>query len=84
MFMNGANVVLPQVILASVFATGCLALKICLVRRFGVVGVPWATLLSYTCLSALPCMFIVPRIIASLEKRSRNSLHALQYAPPRV
>jgi O-antigen/teichoic acid export membrane protein len=69
MFLNGANVVLAQVIIASIFAAGCLGLKICLVRRIGIVGVPWATLLSYACLSALPCMFIVPRIVSSLGKR---------------
>lgn len=73
MFLNGANVVLPQVIIASIFAAGCLALKICLVRRIGIVGVPWATLLSYACLSALPCAFIVPRIVSSLGKRPRIS-----------
>lgn len=79
MFLNGANVVLPQVVIASVFAGGCLTLKIFLVRRFGMIGVPWATLLSYACLSALPCTFIVPRIVSTLGKRPRIALPAGKY-----
>jgi O-antigen/teichoic acid export membrane protein len=78
MFLNGANVVRPQVIIAPIFNAGCLALKICLVRRFGIVGVPWATLLSYACLTALPCLFIVPGVVSSLGKRPGVSLPAGQ------
>jgi len=79
MFLNGANVVLPQVIVASIFALGCLGLKIFLVRRLGMVGVPWATLIAYTGLSAFPSLFIVPRIVSSLGKRTRTSGQAGQY-----
>lgn len=79
MFLNGANVVLPQVILASIFAAGCLALKIFLVRRFGMVGVPWATLLSYAALSAIPCLFIVPRLLSSMERRHSGEWAARPY-----
>src|SRR5208283_2222623 len=60
-------------------AAGCLALKIFLVRRFGMVGVPWATLLSYAALSAIPCLFIVPRLLSSMERRHAGEWAARPY-----
>jgi O-antigen/teichoic acid export membrane protein len=68
MFLNGANVVFAQVVVASVFAVGCLLLKLFFVHRFGVVGVPWATLISYTLLCAVPTAFIIPRIISRARR----------------
>lgn len=68
MFLNGVSVILSQAVVASIFACGCLALKIYLVRRFGITGVPWATLLSYACLSAVPFAILVPRVLASLKR----------------
>lgn len=83
MFLNGANVILPQVIIASIFATGCLLLKLFFVHRFGIVGVPWATLLSYALLSALPCAFLIPRICSfskqELLRRNQPMSEALHY-----
>jgi O-antigen/teichoic acid export membrane protein len=72
MFLNGANTVLPQVVIASIFAVGCLLLKLFFVHRFGFVGVPWATLISYTLLSAVPTAFIVPRAISLARRGSRK------------
>lgn len=63
MFLNGANIVRMQVVLATIFATGCLILKLVMVRRYGIIGVPWATLFSYTALSAVPCCLLLPRIL---------------------
>ncbi len=70
MFLNGANVIVPQVAIASIFAVGCLLLKLFLVLRFGPVGVPWATLISYTLLSAVPSVFIIPRAISLAHRDS--------------
>jgi hypothetical protein len=63
MFLNGANIVKPQVIIAVVFAICALGVKIGSVQRWGVSAMPWATLLSYLCLTALPYAIIVPRIV---------------------
>jgi O-antigen/teichoic acid export membrane protein len=68
-FMNGTNTIVPQLIVATLFAAACLPLKIFFIHRVGVAGVPWATFISYTLLNALPCAFIIPRIVRSLAKR---------------
>jgi len=62
MFLNGASVIRPQVIIAVVFAICALAVKIGFVRRWGIDAMPWATLLTYVCLTGLPYVFIVPRV----------------------
>src|SRR6476659_5494502 len=66
MFLNGASVIRPQVILAVVFAVCALAVKIGFVRRWGIDAMPWATLLAYLFLTALPYAIIVPRIVAKV------------------
>ncbi len=68
-FLNGTNMVLPQVIVATAFAMGCLPLKILSIREIGIAGVPWATLISYALLNALPCAIMIPRILRSLTER---------------
>ena len=73
MFLNGANVITAQVVISTIFALGCLVLKIFFVHRFGIAGVPWATFLSYAFLNGLPFAIIVPRIIASLKANSHRS-----------
>jgi len=72
MFLNGVNVIFSQAVVASVFAAGCLVLKLFFVRRFGLIGVPWATLISYGLLSALPFAILVPRVFSSLRKDPRS------------
>jgi len=79
MFLNGANIVGLQVTLASIFAVACLTLKIALVRRLGIVGIPWATLISYICCTAIPCAFLVPRILNSLHKRGSTATPVPEY-----
>ena len=76
MFLNGANLILPQVVIASIFAVGCLLLKLSFVHRFGFVGVPWATLITYTLLSAVPSAFIIPRAI-SLARRDSGQANQM-------
>jgi O-antigen/teichoic acid export membrane protein len=63
MFLNGASIVKPQVIIAVVFAICALVVKIGFVQHWGIDAMPWATLLSYFCLTALPYAIIVPRIV---------------------
>lgn len=66
MFMNGGEVIIFQVVVASIFGIGCLVTKVLFVHRFGVSGVPWATISAYLLLSALPCALYVPMFIRRL------------------
>ena len=68
-FLNGASVVKFQVVVAAIFGAGCLALKIFLIRRFGIVGVPWATILAYSLLCIVPFAVYVPRLINRMDPR---------------
>ena len=60
MFLNGIGVVKFQVILACIFGVGCLILKILFTRMYGVAGVPWATVITYSLLTVLPYTVYVP------------------------
>jgi O-antigen/teichoic acid export membrane protein len=65
-FLNGARVVGPQVVLASIFAASCVAAKIFMVRRFGIDALPWATILTYVALTLTPLLFLLKRLVARL------------------
>lgn len=67
MFLNGANVVKFQVITATIFAIACLVIKIILTRQYGIAGIPWATIIAYSILTAIPYAVYVPRILRRLE-----------------
>jgi O-antigen/teichoic acid export membrane protein len=69
-FLNGASVIRLQVIVASIFGAGCLALKVFFIHRYGVTGVPWATILAYTLLSVIPFLFYIPGILRGMQSRS--------------
>jgi O-antigen/teichoic acid export membrane protein len=69
MFLNGAGIVKFQVVTASIFGVGCLAAKVLLTHLYGITGVPWATIITYGILSALPCAFYVPRLLKKWESR---------------
>jgi len=65
-FLNGASVIKFQVIVASIFGSVCLMLKIFLIRRFGIVGVPWAAIMAYSLLCIVPFAVYVPRFISRM------------------
>jgi Na+-driven multidrug efflux pump len=71
-FLNGASIIRFQVVVASIFGAGCLALKIFLIRRYGIEGVPWATILAYGLLNGVPCVLYVPRIVRRMESRAES------------
>jgi len=74
-FLNGAELIRFQAIVATIFGIGCLITKVILVQRFGIIGVPWATLTSYLLLNALPCAVWVPLFVRRLgTARSAVSL----------
>lgn len=73
-FLNGAAVVRLQIYLAITFGIACVTLKVFLVRHVGVAGVPWATILSYTLVQALPWTFLVPRVLRDLNSKSKRAI----------
>ncbi len=66
-FLNGASIVRFQVIVASIFGIGCLITKVLFTQHYGIVGVPWATILTYSILSAFPCALYVPRLLRRMS-----------------
>jgi O-antigen/teichoic acid export membrane protein len=72
-FMNGAAVVRFQIILWLIFGTVCVTMKVLFVRNFGVVGIPWSTILSCLLIEVVPWIIFVPRFLHTLESKSRSS-----------
>jgi Na+-driven multidrug efflux pump len=71
-FLNGAGVIRFQVMIASIFGAGCLVSKIFFVRHYGVTGIPWATIITYLLLNALPYVLYVPRLIKRMNRQSSS------------
>jgi O-antigen/teichoic acid export membrane protein len=67
MFLNGAGIIKFQVIVAAIFGVGCLVTKVFLTQLYGITGVPWATIITYGLLSALPCALYVPSVLKRME-----------------
>ncbi len=63
MFLNGAHVVGIQVTLATITAIVVIVLKIVLVASLGTAGAIWATVIGYLTCTALPYVFIIPRML---------------------
>jgi len=66
MFLNGTSVVKAQTIIASIFAVCVVVVKISVVHQWGINAMPWATLISYIFLTALPYGIVVPRIASRI------------------
>jgi O-antigen/teichoic acid export membrane protein len=73
MFLNGASIMRLQVVMSSFFGISCIATKILFARYYGIIGVPWATILTYGTFIALPCAIYVPRALAHLH-RTRQTI----------
>lgn len=69
MFLNGSGIVKFQVTIACIFGAGCLLAKIALTRQFGIAGVPWATVVTYSLLAVLPYAFYIPRLLRQMDAR---------------
>jgi O-antigen/teichoic acid export membrane protein len=72
-FLNGAAVVRFQIVLWLVFGAVCVTVKILSVRHFGLVAVPWSTIISCLLVEIVPWMIFIPRFFHSLESRSQLS-----------
>jgi O-antigen/teichoic acid export membrane protein len=71
-FLNGASVIRFQVVIASIFGVGCLTFKIFLIRRYGIEGIPWATILSYGLFVVIPYAIYVPQIVRRLQSSTES------------
>jgi hypothetical protein len=71
--MNGGEVIMFQVIVAGIFGVGCVVTKVSLVHHFGIVAVPWATIVTYLVLNALPCALYIPRFVRRLDANQVES-----------
>jgi O-antigen/teichoic acid export membrane protein len=56
MLLNAANVILFQLIIASIMAVASIVLKIELGRAYGVAGIIWGTVIAYGLLAVLPTL----------------------------
>ena len=68
MFLSGASIMRFQIIVASIFGVTCLAVKVYLTSRYGIVAVPWATLITYLSIVMLSCAIYVPRALKHLHR----------------
>ena len=63
MFLNGANVMRQQMLIAVATGASALALKIYLVGQIGVSGVVWASIIAFTVFSIVPlCLWVIPQV----------------------
>lgn len=77
MFLNGAKVVRPQVIIAITMAIANIFLSVWLARRIGVAGVVWGTVISYAVLVAVPYGLLLPRTARALARTASLTLPEL-------
>ncbi len=70
MFMNGGELMRFQVVIATIFGIVCVITKVFFVRHLGIIGVPWATFISYSFLIVFPCAVYVPRFFRRLDDRA--------------
>jgi O-antigen/teichoic acid export membrane protein len=68
MFLNGASIMRFQIIVASIFGITCVAAKVYLTSRYGIVAVPWTTLITYLSIFMLSCAIYVPHVLKHLHR----------------
>lgn len=66
--LNGVNALAFQAICGGVMAAAALAAKIVFVRRWGVAGLPWGTLVAYAAVSAIPMHLYARRVLRAADK----------------
>jgi O-antigen/teichoic acid export membrane protein len=69
-FLNGAGIMRFQVGIFCVFGVVCLAAKVWSVRRYGIVALPWATVITYGLLVILPYVWYVPYLIERMTAKA--------------
>jgi O-antigen/teichoic acid export membrane protein len=77
MFLNGANVVKFQVVTAVLMGIAAITLKIGLVAKIGISGVPLATSAAYLALILVPTIFVIRGIIKADEHKLPGAFTSL-------
>jgi len=67
-FLNGAEMLRFQIVIATISGLGMIALKIYLVKQIGVAGIPWAACAAFVPLAAIPTWVTVYRWLAHSKK----------------
>jgi hypothetical protein len=73
MFLNGASIIRFQAIVATIFGVGCIAMKLFFIHRFGIIGIPWATIPAYLLLNAAPFVLYIPVLLRRLHQEVQLS-----------
>lgn len=68
MFLNGASIMRFQIVVSSIFGVTCLAVKVYLTGHYGIVAVPWATLITYLSIVIFSCAIYLPRVLKHLHR----------------
>lgn len=68
-FLNAASIVRYQVVLAGIFAPSCLVAKAWAIESLGIVAVPWVTMTTYLCISLIPMLLFLPRLLPRVTTR---------------
>lgn len=78
MYLNAAGIIRFQVVCASMMALANIILSIILVRRIGVAGAVYGSVVAQLVFALLPCFFYVARHVRSLEncQETKSSLTA--------
>lgn len=71
-FLNGANIVRLQAILATMMALTAITLKFVLVQYLGIAGVVWATVIAYSLITFVPLSFMLPGYLNGLGKKGNQ------------
>lgn len=67
MFLNGANAIKFQAVVAVVMAVMSILASISLAQLFGLSGIVWGTLMSYLMCAAFPTLWYLARVLRRLE-----------------
>jgi Na+-driven multidrug efflux pump len=62
-FLNGIEIVRPQVVMAIISLMGNISISIYLINRYGVEGAVWGSVISYLIFVLLPYYFLTQKII---------------------
>jgi O-antigen/teichoic acid export membrane protein len=71
-FLNGANLLRTQAILAVAMATSAILLKVFLIPLLGIVGVVVGTIISYVAFVALPWLLLTPGVLSRMTRESKH------------
>lgn len=69
-FLNGAAVIRFQIGVSVAFGVACVTMKVFFARHFGLVAIPWSTIVSCVLIEIIPWILFVPRFLGHLESNS--------------